>query len=391
MTFYPKRLLKSQRFVSWTVFIFFLMMSPTVFAFFGGKIDSFSADQVMIGPDGKEMGTSRLYITPEAHRMDGIPGGGPQGQMMNMTVISFKDQNKQYIYNHDKKLVYEANIDEAAMMKDLEAYKNVDDEKVLGKEKVSGYSCVKKQITSTSTVMGMKMTSTSILWQSDKIDFPLRVKSEGGGTMELRNIDTGKPSKKLFKPISGYQKVDNMMAVMGMDFSAMREDDDNMDEDDMEDAPQQNIEDVDMDEMMANMEQIMGENASPEEMAKMKQTMQQAFESVRQMDRGTGAVDGLWQIIPKRPGDEVGYELKAPNVYDVILGTNSSINDVCEYYNKKLPARGWSGGGGHIENGQGFIHFSKGDDTLSIASAEDPGMDKAFKCYYNIQLTGPNF
>ena len=193
---------------------------PAYALFGGGKVKHFSADQVMIAPDGKEMGTSKLYITPEAYRMDGLPGGGPNGQMMNMTVISYKDQNRQYIYNHDKKLVFEDNMDEAALMKDLKAYRNVDDEKVLGKEKVSGYSCVKKQITTTSTVMGMKMTSTTLLWQSDKIDFPLRVKSENGGMTELRNIDTDKPSKKLFKPITGYQKVDNMMAVMGMDFSA---------------------------------------------------------------------------------------------------------------------------------------------------------------------------
>ncbi len=215
-----------------------LTCGTSAHALFGGKVESFSADQVVIAPDGKEMGTARLYVTPDAQRMDGIPGGGPRGQMMNMTIISFKNQNKQYIYNHDKKLVYDANIDEAAMMKDLKAYENVDETEVLGKEKVSGYSCVKKRITTASTIMGIKTTATTILWQSDKIDFPLRIKSENGGMSELRNIDTDEPSKKLFEPLPGYKEVGNLMAVMGMDFTAMaREDNDAMEDAADDEAP----------------------------------------------------------------------------------------------------------------------------------------------------------
>ena len=390
MTFDLKRLPKNQWFLSW-VFLFSLLLIPhPIFAFFGGKINSFSADQIMISPDGEEMGTSKLYVTPEAYRMDGLPGGDPQGRMANMTVISYKDQNKQYIYNHDKKLVYESSMDESAMMKDLKAFENVDKEKILGKEKVNGYSCVKKQITTTNAVMGMKITSTSIIWQSDQIDFPLRIKSEEGNMMELRNIDTDEPSKKMFTPLSGYKKVDHMMAVMGMDFSAMMEEDNDLVENDMHGLSQQNIEDVDIDEMMAQMEQIMGQNADPEQMAQMKQAMNQAFSEVKQMDMNKGAADGLWQIIPKRQGDQVGSELKTSQSYNVVLGTNSSFNDVCDYYEKQLPARGWKSNGKYIQDGQGFANFSKGEDTLMIGSAEDPGMTQKFKCHYNLQLSSPN-
>jgi hypothetical protein len=49
---------------------------------------------------------------------------------------------------------------------------------------------------------------------------PLKVQGEDGNVSELRNISTKKPSADLFKPLSGYTKVDNMMAVMGIDFAA---------------------------------------------------------------------------------------------------------------------------------------------------------------------------
>jgi hypothetical protein len=209
-----------------------IILSLPAFGFFGGKIESFSADMVVIAADGNVISTSKLYITPEATRMDGMPMTGRQGGMSGMdklTFISFADKNKVYIYNHDKKLFFEAELDEQEQdmtMNMMKRYENVDEEKVLGKEKVSGYNCTKKMVTTTVDMMGMKITSTETIWQSDQFDMPLRIHYEEGVIVEYRNIDTKKPSSKLFELPNGYKKVGNMMEVMGMDFSGMDMDDD---------------------------------------------------------------------------------------------------------------------------------------------------------------------
>ncbi len=200
-------------------FIFLFISATSAFGFFGGKITSFSADWVMILPDSDSVNTSKLYVTPEAYRMDGmLMGAGQQGMPKDMTILAFKDKNRQYMYNHDKKLVYESEIDEQEMMDLMKSYQNVDSEKILGKETVSGYTCTKKKVTTTTTMMGMKFKQSSIIWQSDKFEMPLKIQGEKGNVSELRNISTKKPSANLFRPLSGYTKVDNMMAVMGMNF-----------------------------------------------------------------------------------------------------------------------------------------------------------------------------
>jgi len=216
------------------VALFCLMMSPTLsHAFFWGKVKNFSADQVVISPKGKVMSTTKLYGTQDAYRMDGMPVGG-KGVSRDLTFLGFQKQNKQYIYNHKKKLYFESRLNEDDILRAAKAYKNPDSEQILGKEKVSGYMCVKKKVTSTMRVMGIKNTSTVILWQSDKFEFPLRTQDENGQIVEFRKIKTNKPSAKLFILPKGYKKVNSMMAVMGMDFATMvgkEEKDDDYDDD----------------------------------------------------------------------------------------------------------------------------------------------------------------
>ncbi|MFO8084426.1 MAG: DUF4412 domain-containing protein [Desulfobacterales bacterium] len=203
---------------------FTLVISFPDFGFSGSKTESFSADMVVIAADGNVVSTSKLYITPEAMRMDGMPRSGSQGGMPgvdNLTTISFADKNKEYIFNHDKKLFFEAELDEQEqdmVMNMMKRYEKVDEEKVLGKEKVSGYNCTKKRVTTTVDMMGMKITSTETIWQSDQFDMPLRIQNEESVITEYRNIDTKKPSAKLFQHPAGYKKVGNIMEVMGMDF-----------------------------------------------------------------------------------------------------------------------------------------------------------------------------
>jgi hypothetical protein len=105
-------------------------------------------------------------------------------------------------------------------------------------------------VTTTVDKMGMKITSTETIWQSDQFNMPLRIQDEEGVIMEYRNIDKKKPSSKLFQLPEGYKKVGNIMEVMGMDFF------------------QNNIGDVDSDKFMAGMQLNTGdESADPEQMA----------------------------------------------------------------------------------------------------------------------------
>ena len=203
----------------WVAFFCFMISPSSSHAFSWGEIKSFSADQVVISPGGKVMSTTKIYGTPDAYRMDGMPVGG-QGVSRNLTFLGFKKQNIQYIYNHDKKIFFESQLDEDDILRGSKLYKNADSERILGNEKVSGYKCVKKEVTTTMTMMGIKNTSTVILWQSDKFEFPLRIQQEDGHIVEFRNINTGEPSKKIFHRPTGYSRVNNMMEVMGIDFGS---------------------------------------------------------------------------------------------------------------------------------------------------------------------------
>ena len=386
-----------------TVVLLSVAATPT-FALFGGKIDSFSADNVSIDENGTTINTAKLYVTKDAMRIDGMPSGGMGGAKLKMSMLVLKKQNKSYFYNHDKKLVFEAPADEKDYAAGYKAMDNIESEKVLGNEKVSGYKCVKKEVVTSMQIMGQDMKSKLIVWESDKFEIPLRTMDEDGAIEEMRNIDTGKPSKKLFQPMAGYKKVDNMMALMGMDFGAMMAQEQAMDEEEepqatpnpkawgkkkpavKQPASPQNLENMDFSKIM---EQI-GENMSPEQKAQLMQTMNQVQNRIKDTKEGPGSAKKIWQIIPKRPGDKVGEEFKTTNVLNVIMGTNGSLMDVFDFYKNKLAARGWKDQGMYIQNGEGSLNLVKGEQRLSISSAKNKGVKGNYKTFYMMQLNGPD-
>jgi len=372
------------------VLLCFIVAPSSSCALFDGKIESFSADQVVLSANGKVLSTSKLYITPDVYRMDGLPMGGQRGITRNLTILGFTKQNKQYFYNHDKKLFFESQLDENDMLKKMKSNENVDSEKILGQEKVSGYKCVKKEVTTIMTMMGMKHTSTQILWQSDKFEFPLRIRQEEGQIMELRNIKTGKPSKKLFRRLAGYKKVDSMMAVMGIDFGAMAREKRASRNNRRPPAPQKNINDINMEEMMATIQQAMGENADQGQTAQMQQIIAKAMNQAKQTNMDKGSATGLWKIIPKRSGDKIGFEMKTPNVFTVTMGSNASLQQVFTFYQQKLKTEGWRDSGTYIQDGMGTCCMMRGEQMLTISWADNPGMEGKYKHFYNLKLKGPN-
>lgn len=71
-------------------FFCFMLFPSSSHAFFWGEIKSFSADQVVLSPDGKVMSTTKVYGTPDAYRMDGMPIGDVQGGVtQNLTFLGF--------------------------------------------------------------------------------------------------------------------------------------------------------------------------------------------------------------------------------------------------------------------------------------------------------------
>ena len=387
-----------------TTVVFLSVAATPTFALFGGKVDNFSADNVSIDENGTTINTAKLYVTKDAMRIDGMPSGGMGGAKLNLSMLILKKQNKSYFYNHDKKLVFEAPADEKDYAAGYKAMDNIESEKVLGKEKVSGYKCVKKEVVTSVQVMGQDMKSKLIVWESDKFEMPLRTMDEDGAIEEMRNIDTGKPSKKLFQPMAGYKKVDNMMALMGMDFGAMMAQEQAMDEEEepqatpnpkawgkkkpavKQPASPQNQGNMDLSKIM---EQI-GENMSPEQKAQFMQTMNQVQNRIKDTKESPGSAKKIWQIIPKRPGDRVGEEFKTTNVLNVIMGTNGSLMDVFDFYKNKLAARGWKDQGMYIQNGEGSLNLVKGEQRLSISSAKNKGVKGNYKTFYMMQLNGPD-
>jgi len=328
----------------------------------------------------------KVFVSKDAYRMDGMPGFNRQRMPdVDITIFGYKKQNRQYIYNHTKKLFFESGMDEESMLRDLKAYSNVDSEKVLGKENVCGYKCEKKEVITTHNMMGMKTTNRIIVWQSDQFEMPLRTRTQNGHTTELRNINTDKQPGKIFQRPTGYKKVNNMMEVMGMDIRSMtnrkkRQRNKNQ-------KPTSNkTTDINMETFPADFQKAVGENADPKQIKQMKQAMDQA----KKTNMNQGAASGLWNFIAKRVGDEVGSEIKTPHAYNVTLGTQASLKAFCSYYENQLKPKGWRVGGKHIQNGQGFSSLLKGDQQLMISSADDPGMKGHYKLFYNLQLTGPD-
>ena len=119
------------------------------------------------------------------------------------------------------------------------------------------------------------------------------------------------------------------------------------------------------------------------------QVMAPAMNEAKQMKHGQGAAKELWAIIPRKPGDQIGNEMKVRNTLDVTMGTNSTLQQAFDFYGKKFSTKGWKNQSTYIENGQGMMSMRKGEQIIMFAWAEkSPVMKGNFKLYYNVHYTG---
>ena len=387
----------SQRMILAIVAILVLCMTAsTTLAVSGGKVKHFSADNVALDPTGNVISTSKIYVSNDTMRIDGLPGAGKQaGPIPGISMLVFKKQDKMVVYNHDKKLVYEGPVEDKSIGSGYNALDNIESEKVLGEESVSGYPCVKKEvIMSVGGAAGYTFKDKLIVWESSRFDFPLRTLADDGSMSEIRNIKESMPPKKLLQPIPGYRKVDSLMAAMGMDIGTMMARN-NAQKDEKKDAQVSEpgraaAENMDVNQMMASMNQAMGDNMDPEQKKQFMQVMAQAMSDAQQTKEGPGAADHLWQIIPKRPGDKIGAELKTRSLLNVTMGSQDALTDVFNFYKTKLTETGWKDNGMFLQNGEGFLHMIKGSNMLTISSSDDPGINGSYPQFYTIQLRGPD-
>lgn len=175
---------------------------------YGAKVSDFSADQVSMDPNGKVVAQGKVYISSKGARVE---YAAPEGKG-DMISIFRKDKKLFWMVNPAAKKYLEEQFDEEKMQKALNQSmgRTV---KVLGTEKVQGFKCTKKSVETTVTFLGIKSTSESIVWESDRFDMPLKTQTKDGAVTELRNIKIGKQSSKLFEAPTGYTKVSNMVAL----------------------------------------------------------------------------------------------------------------------------------------------------------------------------------
>ena len=101
-------------------------------------------------------------------------------------------------------------------------FKDAEVVKILGTETISGYKCMKKKV---KNDMGMSSNDTITIWVNDRFEMPLKVELPDGGTSEMRNIKKNDADKKRFELPGNYKKVNNIMAVMGLNFNLGQMDD----------------------------------------------------------------------------------------------------------------------------------------------------------------------
>jgi len=181
-----------------------VLLSPA----WAGKDTPFSADHVTISPQGQEM-TGKLFFTPDKMRMEQNPPGGP-GQIV---FVYLKKEKKMIMWSPTKKKYFESVLDASQWPGIDEELKPIEKKK-LGTEKVSGYNCTNYKVVREIDIMGRKRKIELLTWETDKLAFPIRTKTNEGMVQELRNIKEGQPPAGVFQVPKGYEKVGNMMEMM---------------------------------------------------------------------------------------------------------------------------------------------------------------------------------
>ena len=167
----------------------------------------FSADMINKSPMGNIEG--KIFFKEGNFRQEMMMGGQKQ------ITIFRKDKKVVWVLMPAQMMYMEMQAGSQQNMApvDPDEIDKIGGKKYLGKEKVNGYVCSKYSYT-----FHDKSSGTAIYWISDKLNFPIKMKTEGisgSMSMEYRNIQEKTVSASLFNIPDGYQKM-SMPMMPGM-------------------------------------------------------------------------------------------------------------------------------------------------------------------------------
>jgi len=176
------------------------------------KITDYTADQVVIGANGKVEQESKLSVAGDRIRIDKVVPADAK-----MSFIYRKDLKQAVTINPGKKTYFEGPLDEKAFSAALGLPAAATAERAAGEEAVSGFACAKKELDMEIDFKKAKKTVTSTVWASDRLNLPLRVKTPEGQVLELRNIKEGKVDAALFDSPKDFKKAATLKDVLPSD------------------------------------------------------------------------------------------------------------------------------------------------------------------------------
>ena len=167
----------------------------------------FSADMINKSPMGNIEG--KMFFKEGNFRQEMMMGGQKQ------ITIFRKDKGVVWVLMPAQMMYMEMQAGSRQNMApvDPDEIDKIGEKKYLGKEKVNGYMCSKYRYT-----FHDKSSGTAIYWISNKLNFPIKMKTEGTSgsmSMEYRNIQEKTVSASLFNIPDGYQKM-SMPMMPGM-------------------------------------------------------------------------------------------------------------------------------------------------------------------------------
>jgi len=196
--------------------LFFVCLTLTFFLFGASacngneKIEEYSAEQVFKDAGGRER-VHNIFVSHDKIRME---MRSPMGKG-SMVMIHRKDKGVTWTLFPEQKFYIESSLDKEKFQKFFGEFPMDTEKEDLGTETVNGFKCRKMRVETTTSIMGREIKSTSTVWTSDRLDFPVRSQGKDGGVMELRDIKPGSQPSDLFEIPAGYTKRD--MPFFGME------------------------------------------------------------------------------------------------------------------------------------------------------------------------------
>lgn len=169
----------------------------------GGAISDFEANNVQMDSGGRVVSSGKIYVSGDKIRME--QAGGAQGGQM--TVILRRDLGVMWTVMPERKSCMEMPLDEKAWQNALQDAGSEAKVEELGRETVNGFDCRKYRTVTEIQVMMVHKKTTTTVWRSPRLLFPVRTRSENGQVNELRDVKPGKQPASLFEIPAGYSKM----------------------------------------------------------------------------------------------------------------------------------------------------------------------------------------